>query len=56
MEEDSGYLREEIERGQDRSWHMWPWGCAASAAFFALTIYGLYRFSISLGLAGSVSF
>jgi hypothetical protein len=29
VDDEPGYSPEEIERGDDRPWHMWPWGCLA---------------------------
>jgi hypothetical protein len=55
MDEQPGYTPEEIDRGEDRAFHIPLWGCLIGAALLGLLVYGLYRFAIWLGFAGSLS-
>ncbi|MEA1013711.1 hypothetical protein [Sphingosinicella sp. LY1275] len=54
-EEERGYTIEEIERGEDRAWHIPIWGCLVFAALVALVTYGLYHVAIGQGTAWSIS-
>jgi len=54
-EEERGYTLEEIERGEDRAWHIPIWGCLIFVALVVLVIYGLYRFAIARGTAWSIA-
>jgi hypothetical protein len=53
MDDHRGYTAEELERGEDRAWHISIWGCFVLAALLSALAYGLYRFAIWLGVAGS---
>jgi len=55
MDDQPGYMTEEIERGEDRASYIPAWGCFALAAILGLTLYGLYRLAIWLGFAWSFS-
>ncbi len=52
MSDESGFTPEEIERGEDRAWHLPPWGCLAAVALLGGLIY-ISRDSIGTGLAVS---
>jgi hypothetical protein len=54
MDEECGYSPAEIERGDDRGWHVPRWGCVVFAALLVLIVWGLYRFAIGLGVAWSI--
>ena len=56
MDEQPGYTPEEIERGEDRAWHIPVWGCLAAIIVFVLGCYALYRVLIWIGFSGSISF
>ena len=38
-DEPNGYLPEEIERGEDRAWHIPLWGCLATMGFMLLLLF-----------------
>lgn len=54
MDEQPGFTPEEIERGEDRAWHIPIWGCATTIAVVLLGCYALYRFFIGIGSAAQI--
>ena len=53
--EETGYTAEELERGEDRAWHIPIWGCLVFVTLATLVAYGLYRVAIAQGNAWSIS-
>jgi hypothetical protein len=56
MDEQPGYTPEEIERGEDRSWHIPAWGCLAATLVLMVGCYVRYCVLIWIGFSGSISF
>ena len=55
MDEQPGFTPDEIERGEDRAWHIPKRSCLAAIALVALGLFALYRFLISIGFAEQIS-
>ncbi|MES2043698.1 MAG: hypothetical protein V4475_07460 [Pseudomonadota bacterium] len=43
MDEEPGFTPDEIERGEDRAWHIPPWGCLAVLALLVAAAIILWR-------------